>query len=765
MVRLLRAEHRRLRRDLVLLMTVFFTLSFMESPLYGDALRLPRFHRVLILHSYHTGYTWTDSLHETITDSLSYAYRDDGSRDNLTLEVSTEFMDTQRSFTADTFDLLAAVFRDRYTRRNISFDAIIATDDPALDFLLERRDELFGEVPVVFCGINNLDPARLAGHPLYTGVNEVVDIAGTIEMARRLRPRAERIAIVSDASITGRINTESYRAVRARFGDDVHFEELLELEPEELIPRLRALEETDAVVYLSYVTTPAGRHFSIGRSFEFITAESRAPVFSLWDFALGTGAVGGVMVSVREQGRIAAEMALRMLSGTPVGEIPLKMESPNLPMADYRALKAHAIPFAVLPADTVITGRPTISPGEYWRYILALLLFVVLQAGLIMALLSSRQRRKRAQRELMTIATNSPDLIVRLDAQGHYTFVNAAVEEITGLSSEKLVGHRYDDPEVPFMNSDQWCRTIADAMAREEPCREVFEVGTARGPIVTLEALLVPEFDQHRELASILVLSRDVTAEMQARDALAESLDEKEVLLREVHHRVKNNLQVVASLISIGANETGDISGALEEVQHRVMAMARIHEQLYQSKEFARIELQQYVEEVVYHLVAAYRTSLRGTPEISIRTAPLTIDLEIAVPFALILTELVTNAMKHAFPPAYISSSACPPSIEVEVEVGKEAEAESVVLRIRDNGVGIPDEVDFATATTTGVLLVRSLVEQLDGNLAMRRTVSHGNESTAVGVTTMGVTTMRGTTVEITFPSRSKHARVTATPV
>jgi len=273
------------------------------------------------------------------------------------------------------------------------------------------------------------------------------------------------------------------------------------------------------------------------------------------------------------------------------------------------------------------------------------------------------------------------------------------------------VGHRYDDPEVPFMNSDQWCRTIADAMAREEPCREVFEVGTARGPIVTLEALLVPEFDQHRELASILVLSRDVTAEMQARDALAESLDEKEVLLREVHHRVKNNLQVVASLISIGANETGDISGALEEVQHRVMAMARIHEQLYQSKEFARIELQQYVEEVVYHLVAAYRTSLRGTPEISIRTAPLTIDLEIAVPFALILTELVTNAMKHAFPEKTAGT----------IAIRLKKAAEEISLTVRDNGRGIPDTIasEGCSSGSFGLTLVDILSKQLRGSFTI----------------------------------------------
>lgn len=711
-----------------------------QAPSQHSMLQPSPVHQVLILHSYHTGYTWTDSLHEAIMTSLSKPYRD-GRRGDLTIEISTEFMDTQRSFTENTFDLLEEVFRDRYTRRDVGFDVIVATDDPALDFLLERRDGVFGEVPVVFCGINNLDPTRLEEHPLYTGVNEVVDVKGTIEMARRLRPRAERIAIISDASITGRINTESYRSVRDHFGEDVPFQELLELEPEELIPHLRALEATDAAVYLSYVTTPAGRHFSISRSFGFITAESRAPVFSLWDFALGTGAVGGLMVSAGEQGRIAAEKALRVLSGTPVTEIPVKMESPNLPMMDYRALKDHSIPFTALPPGTVITGRPITSPGAYWRWIIALLFFIALQAALILTLLSSRRRRIRAQDELTTITSNSPDSIVRLDAKGRYTFVNAAVESITGLPPQKLTGCRYDDPGTPFVDSDRWCETIAETMACKEPHREVFETRTARGASITLDALFVPEFDQRRELGSILILCRDVTNEIQARRSLAQSLEEKEVLLREVHHRVKNNLQVVASLISIGTGETVDIAGALEEVQHRVLAMAQIHEQLYQSREFARIEVQQYVEEMVYHLVAAYRAGTRGVPEIIIRSAPLAINLETAVPFALILTELVTNAMKHAFPPAHIAASPTPPFIAVEV---REVE-DLIVLRICDNGVGIPDEIDIATASSTGMLLVRSLVEQLGGKLTAQRSTPRAGG---------------GTTVEIRFPSRLRHVAV-----
>ncbi len=196
-------------------------------------------------------------------------------------------------------------------------------------------------------------------------------------------------------------------------------------------------------------------------------------------------------------------------------------------------------------------------------------------------------------------------------------------------------------------------------------------------------------------------------------EALKASLHEKEVLLKEIHHRVKNNMQVISSLLSLQARHLQDPKaiGMFKDSQHRIRSMALVHEKLYQSKDLSRIDFGQYLENLVVYLVHSYRVD-SGRLGLKIDVGDTALDINTAIPCGLIVNELVTNALKHAYPGER----------EGEIRVALRPGADGrFTLTVADNGVGWPEGTDFRTTDTLGMQLVNMLVDQLDGNISLEK--------------------------------------------
>ncbi len=198
-----------------------------------------------------------------------------------------------------------------------------------------------------------------------------------------------------------------------------------------------------------------------------------------------------------------------------------------------------------------------------------------------------------------------------------------------------------------------------------------------------------------------------------AEEALKASLREKEVLLKEIHHRVKNNMQVISSLLSLQARHLEDAKaiGMFKDSQHRIRSMALVHEKLYQSKDLSRIDFGQYLENLIVYLVHSYQID-SGRIRLKIDVGNATLDINTAIPCGLIINELVTNALKHAFPGGRKG--------EVRVILRPGADGR-LILTVGDNGVGWPPEEDFRKTDTLGLQLVTMLVDQLDGAIDLER--------------------------------------------
>lgn len=213
---------------------------------------------------------------------------------------------------------------------------------------------------------------------------------------------------------------------------------------------------------------------------------------------------------------------------------------------------------------------------------------------------------------------------------------------------------------------------------------------------------------------------RDITDRKSAEDEIKKSLKEKEALLKEIHHRVKNNMQVISSLLSLQCMYTNDKEAVniLNESRSRVKSMALIHENLYQSEDLAEIDFSEYIQNLISELFRSYDTDSNYI-KFNINADRIFLNTETAIPCGLIINELVTNSLKYAFPEIYTHKSAndTSESLDKKIYIKLHRDDGKISLTIGDNGVGIPEGIDFENIETLGLRIVKTLVDQIDGTI------------------------------------------------
>jgi len=292
-----------------------------------------------------------------------------------------------------------------------------------------------------------------------------------------------------------------------------------------------------------------------------------------------------------------------------------------------------------------------------------------------------------------------PDLFFTFDREGRFLGFNAASTELLVVPPESFVGRRIDDLGLAEETVRTFHSKLEEAIDSQRLTSFEYELDMPYGRRL-YEGRVAP-------LGSSLALlvARDVTESRQEHELLRASLAEKEVLLKEIHHRVKNNMQVISSLIQLQSYALFDERDTelLKETQQRIRAMAQLHELLYRSRDLGSINVAEYLEALVRELAFG---SGREMPEIRAEGHRLALDE--AVPLGLIANELVQNALKHAYPkdqPGFVA-------------VSFSRSGEDWVLEVSDRGKGPPPGFDPASARSMGLTLVRSLAEQISGRLS-----------------------------------------------
>lgn len=425
-------------------------LLFAAAPLAN-----PHSRDVLLIHSYHNGLAWTDSVHRGFLGAISKADKD--------IDLHVEYLDSLRF--RDQIQALRQNFsKNLQTKFAIERPAVIvAVDNDALDFALAERSGWAKNIPIVFCGINGLSPSLLARHKNITGVAEEASFGETLELIEQLVP-GRSILVIGDETSTFSGNLSRLSEANSRRSNPARIEVYNHARLSAVEARLRNLSQDTAVFFMARPVDEQGETLSIERAVSAVSAASPQPVFSGWDFMLGYGIVGGKLISGEAQGETAAHQVLAILKGRVADDEPVVWKSPNRYLFDYVQLTRFNIDPDALPRDSMVINQPESFYRQHRDLVhVATLSFAILL--LLVAYLSWEvHRRKRAEVRLHHLANH--DALTELPNRGLLQELFAQARSLAGRGNKALALLFLDLDDFKEVN-DSLGHEIGDRLLQE----------------------------------------------------------------------------------------------------------------------------------------------------------------------------------------------------------------------------------------------------------------------------------------------------------
>jgi len=359
-----------------------------------------------------------------------------------------------------------------------------------------------------------------------------------------------------------------------------------------------------------------------------------------------------------------------------------------------------------------------IQGGETRTYLIAVLISVGLVVFALIWIVAMRRQVARRTRQLQESERRFRKLLedvqlvaVNLDDHAHITFANKYFLNMTGWSHEEVLGRVWHELFVIDQAGTERPEDFRQRLLKGNiPTHYETDIPTQRGDRRLIAWTVTLTHNIEGKVSGISGIGEDITERKHTEQRLAASLLEKEVLLKEVYHRVKNNLQTVSSLLSLQAASIKD--PAMREVflenQQRVRSMALIHEKLYKSKTLANIDFREYLDGLATSLFRTYKLS--GDVSLRVNVTDVALDIDTSITCGLLVNELLSNSLKHAFPGGR--------SGEISITMHPANQGEYALV-FTDTGVGMPEGYDANQTSSLGMSLINNLVRQLGGRLAM----------------------------------------------
>jgi PAS domain S-box-containing protein len=313
-----------------------------------------------------------------------------------------------------------------------------------------------------------------------------------------------------------------------------------------------------------------------------------------------------------------------------------------------------------------------------------------------------------ANHALTAIFSASPVAIVAMNTERIVIGWNKASENLFGWTADEAIGK--PNPIIPSTDRTDYDSLWQEVLRGKPYDGRILRRTHRSGETLDLFASSAAFKNAAGETIGSVAMFVDLTDTIRTQQQLRESLRDKEVLLKEIHHRVKNNLQVISSLLSLQAERIADREtlDIFRESQNRVRSMAMIHERLYRSPDLAHVDFSEYLRNLTTAVFHSYR-SISPQVEIDVEVTPVQLEVDVAIPTGLILNELISNALKYAFPENRAG----------KVHVTLESNGDTLSLRVKDDGIGLPEGFAPENAKSLGYQLVLLLVDQLHGTLAI----------------------------------------------
>ncbi|WP_018250203.1 diguanylate cyclase [Orenia marismortui] len=387
---------------------------------------------LLIIHSYHQGFSWTDKIDNGLKEYLA--------QDSREIDIHTEYLDTK--LVADEKHLNNIYNLFQYKFKNSNFDLILASDDNALEFLFKYKKNLFPNIPVVFCGINNFSIEKLNKQDMYTGLIENIDILSTIKVALKLHPDFKNIIGVFDNTTTGKYNKQLFKKSITFLSNDINVL-IYSIDGMDDLGDISDSFPEKSIMFLgsTMLKDRSGNLIPNQRVITLLTQDIDLPIYSFWDFFLGYGIVGGKLSSGYYQGKSAAKMSLEVIDG----KRPEIKESSNIFMFDYKQLKKLGVSLNNLPEDSIVINKPFSFYTEYktlvwltvsWIIIMGLIIFILIVN--IIKRKSVEIKLKDSESKYRILFKNNGAATCIVDKDRTISLVNKELENLTGYSKEEI---------------------------------------------------------------------------------------------------------------------------------------------------------------------------------------------------------------------------------------------------------------------------------------------------------------------------------------
>ncbi|HLG33839.1 MAG TPA: histidine kinase dimerization/phosphoacceptor domain -containing protein [Bacteroidia bacterium] len=314
--------------------------------------------------------------------------------------------------------------------------------------------------------------------------------------------------------------------------------------------------------------------------------------------------------------------------------------------------------------------------------------------------------------KLSIVASRTDNAVLIIDADEKIEWTNAAFSRMrwndSTCANSQLIGKKISETNFyPDIRKD-----LDECLSQKKSVRFESSISHSSGNRRWVSSLLTPIFEDD-VLKKFVVVDTDISPNKELEEKLKSSLNEKEILLREIHHRVKNNLQVIISLLNLQSGYIHDEETlrAVKEGENRVRSMALVHEKFYQSEGISEIDFAEYVEKLCQYIFQSFPEAASRV-KLTVESDNVAFDLDTAMPCGLLINEIVSNSLKYAFPDGQEGE------IIIRLKISGENE---INISVQDNGKGIPEEYDLKNPTTLGLQLIDALTSQLNGEVEMHR--------------------------------------------
>jgi PAS domain S-box-containing protein len=626
-------------------------------------------------------------------------------------------------------------FREWYIQKYQTYrpNVIIAYGPTPIQFMIEVHDKYFHDVPVVIAGSFQQPPNNLRRDSQFTGTWLLPDPAKTLDVALQLQPEVKRVIVVNGASPFDRQVENIVHKSLHRFEDRIQFTYLDNFTITSLLAQLRELPNQTIILFGSVSEDATGHHFfEATQSLPIVLGAANAPVFTMADVLVGQGSVGGYVIGYAAQGRIAADIAMRILRGEKPRDIPF-VAGTGMYLFDWRALRRWGLKGAALPAGSVVLNRQPTLWEAYGRYIWGGIFLLLAEGLLILELLRQRERESAAERhlresedKLRLILESTAEAIFGIDLEGRCTFCNPAcfralgyehVEEILGRDMHSLLrDHRGDAPLPPV---EEWrflqaTRTGAGVHADDEV------LWRANGTSFPAEYWCYPQ-RRGREIVGAVVAFVDITQRKMSEAALASvsgklieaQEQERSRIARELHDDVGQRLALLAielAQLQKGPAYSSEFPGRIGQLQKRTTEIAADIQSLSHELHSPRLQFLG-IAAAMSGFCKEFGAQQKVEIDFETHDLPIPLSPDISLCFFRVLQEALHNAAKH--------------SGTGHFEVRLWGTPDEIHLTVRDSGAGF-DIREAKTGRGIGLISMEERLKILRGTLSIESQLQHG---------------------------------------